>query len=122
MSRIIGIASLRGGVGKTTTTMHLATALAEMGNKVLAVDFDSQKNLAILYDEKTDQFDFVSADLFSSKMAEKYDYVLIDTEPGLSALTFAAMIIADEVMIPVVPSIWDISGLQDYEMVVSLLF
>ena len=103
MSKIIAIASLRGGVGKTTTTMHLATAMAEMGKKVLAVDFDSQKNLADLYEEKACEFDFVSSDLFSSKMAEKYDYVLIDTEPGLGVSTLEALTMADEVLIPVVP-------------------
>ena len=119
MSKIIAIASLRGGVGKTTTTMHLATALAEMGKKVLAVDFDSQKNLADLYEEKMREFDFASSDLFSSKMAEKYDYVLIDTEPGLGASTLEALTMADEVLIPVVPKMWDISGVQDYEAIVS---
>ena len=36
--KIIGVVSIKGGVGKTTAVANLATALAELGKKVLAVD------------------------------------------------------------------------------------
>lgn len=72
--RIIAFMNQKGGVGKTTTTVNLGAALAELGKKVCLVDLDPQAHLSINYGVEP------TADITSL-----YN-VLVDGKPFLQAV------------------------------------
>ena len=77
--RAIAIVNQKGGVGKTTTTVNLAAALADAGRKVLVIDLDPQHSASTWY--KAIQQGRGAYDLFTDPQAELAAY-LMDTAVG----------------------------------------
>ena len=110
----IVVGNAKGGVGKSTTAIYLAVGLARTGRRVLLVDGDATNASIVDWQaaagdewpasvvvvgwntpESLRQIEHVGVD---------YDDVVIDTGPERLDLLRRAMLIADELLVPVTPS------------------
>lgn len=137
---ILSIVNNKGGVGKTTTAVHLAHQFAQKGHKVLCIDIDPQGNLLShilsLKEQKSisskdyslsilhtnEGFDVLplsffdaSEDEFTQKIisfSKDYAITVIDCPPALETRTIAALNASSHVLIPTEAEAFAIQGLK----------
>jgi chromosome partitioning protein len=104
--KIIAVANQKGGTGKTTTSSNLGNALADMGYRVLLVDFDPQSNLSMSFGiERPDELPVSMDDILNHVMdgtplPDKSDYIIkgkkLDIIPCNINLTVTEVNLRDE--------------------------
>ncbi|MBP2667026.1 MAG: ParA family protein [Firmicutes bacterium] len=111
---VISLINQKGGVGKTTTAINIASALSLRNHKVLMVDADPQGS--VLQWQSTGanrEFDVIQLSMpeLSTKIINHratFDHVVIDSPPALSHISREIAASSDLAIIPIAPSSLDI--------------
>lgn len=116
--RIVTVGNSKGGVGKSTICANLAVAAAQTGQKVLIVDADVQassmgfRSLRENNDIKATAI--TTATLHTDvKGFDNFDLIIIDAGGRDSVVFRSAVMAADLLLIPVLPSVYDIWAAED---------
>jgi len=117
---IIAVVNQKGGVGKTTLSIHLADGLAKSGRKVALIDADAQ-NSSLLWSAMRGGEDLFPVlgmpkeTLYQEiqGLSAAFDDIVIDGPPRVASVLKAAIASADLVLVPVKPSSLDVWAATD---------
>lgn len=118
--KILALVSQKGGAGKSLISAHLAVAFEESGMKTVVIDLDRQGSVAQWgASRKSDgptvvngRADRLAIMLDTARRAE-VDLIIIDTPPHSDKNALNAVSIADLVLIPIRPAIFDLRAIKE---------
>ena len=123
---VIAIVSQKGGSGKTTLAVHLATRAAQAKHESCVIDTDPQATAAAWSDWRGDFLPVVVTApparlerTIASAAKQGVDFIVIDTPPHADAAAREAIKAADVVLIPTKPRAFDLAALEPIADLVS---
>ncbi|TDB58535.1 ParA family partition ATPase [Arundinibacter roseus] len=120
---IISVTSLKGGVGKSTLSQNLAVCFAHAGYKVCILDVDTNQSAIRWSGLRPDdapaipvfgQPDGIELSKNAKHLSKDYDIILIDGTPSLNKVTSKIILLADLLLIPILPSGLDIWATEQF--------
>ena len=124
---IISLINQKGGVGKTTAAVNLASGLAEYGHRILVVDTDPQGSV-VQWQSIADGAEFEVLHLPSPQLSKelktvgrRYDHIVVDSPPAIEDITRAAIEVSNLAIIPIAPSPLDIWSSKETIALVNTL-
>ena len=113
--KVIAIAAQKGGVGKSTLAVHMATYAAQNGLAVILLDADAQGSASGWAGIRNTDDPLVAkcapGDIATTLKHAQADVVFIDTAPAHSADITAVAKLADLTLIPTRPAIFDLMAI-----------
>lgn len=121
MIKIISVMQQKGGVGKTTIAVHLATQIKELFPhlRVALADADPQKSATIWLESGTVDSGVtvypVASDIEGRRLKDELssidaDLVIVDLPPAIAAISMRAVLYSDLILVPVGASALDIEA------------
>jgi chromosome partitioning protein len=125
-AKVIILTNQKGGCGKTTLAMNIAGTLG-LNAKVLLIDGDIQGSASRWASSSSDDKPFVASVMSLANIENKvnreinkykldYDYIVVDCPPAMNGgFTSSALLSADLVLVPIIPSptdLWAAVGIQ----------
>jgi len=119
---IISFNNLKGGCGKSTSSVHLCRYLLSKNVLVALVDSDAQKTSSRWIEQLDDNIPRPSVyrltdpdDILDQLpvIDSQYDYLIVDGAGGLAEVQRATLLLANIIMIPIQPSFLDIDASEE---------
>jgi chromosome partitioning protein len=116
--KMLGVLSRKGGVGKTTLAIHIAVLADQAGLRTLLVDLDPQRSAASWWRARTAETPPLVEtdpgslrDILEAASEDKVDLVVVDARPSLEADAAHVAALADIIMVPTRPAIFDLRAI-----------